>query len=400
MGLSPRERRKHLHGRENLASQRSISARAEEAQGRFPASSRDRVYLRASGGSYQWNGGLAAVQGLSPRERRKRSRFAHCFQTVGSISARAEEARERLAQRLAAGVYLRASGGSSRQLTRIISLTGLSPRERRKRSCGGKGGGHPGSISARAEEAWPSTSRQAPAKVYLRASGGSGKGGWITRAEEGLSPRERRKRSIVPKDYSGRGSISARAEEATTGGAQHAKDGVYLRASGGSRGSRWKRSGSPGLSPRERRKLCVKLDVRTQPGSISARAEEARKPPASLTSAWVYLRASGGSSRGSRGGRRRWGLSPRERRKPRRAQCAGFSGRSISARAEEAFTGCGHLLDGRVYLRASGGSRVSAVHGAPAAGLSPRERRKLEFHRACNNLDGSISARAEEAQNG
>ena len=152
-------------------------------------------------------------EGRSPRARRRRDLAALNRDLHGSISACAEEAK--CAGRLpcTAWVDLRVRGGDAGTVTDGSSITGRSPRARRRQPRLASQILKPGSISACAEETKGTQRGNSPCQVDLRVRGGDDRSnhGWTIM--EGRSPRARRR----PGGRSGEryypGSISACAEE-------------------------------------------------------------------------------------------------------------------------------------------------------------------------------------------
>ncbi|APH57539.1 Hypothetical protein GbCGDNIH6_1629d [Granulibacter bethesdensis] len=135
LGLSPRTRRNRRYGRHFPATPRSISAHAEEPHFLGDPLCDARVYLRARGGTADWQHLRCFLAGLSPRTRRNLQGWTPQRNQVGSISAHAEEPRRNARSPIDHRVYLRARGGTQRNGTRDQAAEGLSPRTRRNPGC-------------------------------------------------------------------------------------------------------------------------------------------------------------------------------------------------------------------------------------------------------------------------
>ena len=90
-GASPRERRNLVRNILHENSLGRISARAEEPTTQCPTYRRNMAHLRASGGTYDTSGSRPRVVGASPRERRNRAAYGSRSIGARRISARAEE---------------------------------------------------------------------------------------------------------------------------------------------------------------------------------------------------------------------------------------------------------------------------------------------------------------------
>ncbi|APH52371.1 Hypothetical protein GbCGDNIH5_8160 [Granulibacter bethesdensis] len=133
--------------------------------------------------------------GLSPRTRRNLRRIRHRLHETGSISAHAEEPVDHDKAGRIDEVYLRARGGTSRGGSGVRKTKGLSPRTRRNPRAIFARKAWVGSISAHAEEPLCIAGSLTRYGVYLRARGGTRMAGSISRSCRGLSPRTRRNRA-------------------------------------------------------------------------------------------------------------------------------------------------------------------------------------------------------------
>ena len=171
---------------------------------------------------------------------------------------------------------------------------------------------------------------------------------------------------------------------------------VYPRAGGGTKYLDIYLGSGEGLSPRRRGNPREKRLVRLRPGSIPAQAGEPSPGWKSRSTCRVYPRASGGTItlatlRGSKPG-----LSPRKRGNRRLAMRRVLFTGSIPAQAGEPYFRKFETYLGRVYPRASGGTRFVLAAVGSGAGLSPRKRGNLRHRRGHVAEDGSIPAQAGE----
>ena len=217
---------------------------------------------------------------------------------------------------------------------------------------------------------------------------------------EGRSPRVRRNRRRRRLGDRRRGSISARAEEPRSHILRFDRAWVDLRACGGTAVGAAAETITLGRSPRVRRNLGHDLRLANRVGSISARAEEPPSATAPAARCRVDLRACGGTRPWCTCDRPRAGRSPRVRRNPQRNEDAPAVEGSISARAEEPRSTSGSPSRRRVDLRACGGTPATLSTVPIASGRSPRVRRNQRGAHGPEHIVGSISARAEEPYSG
>ncbi len=171
-GPSPRVRGKHRVGGPPGQRERSIPARAGEADRRSRTRQGGRVHPRACGGN--------------------RTLLRRWWS--GSIPARAGEAGALPPTLHGPPVHPRACGGSAPFFTTQIPWPGPSPRVRGKRSLGSVARGSPGSIPARAGEALEADLQEDADGVHPRACGGSRNIFGPAAPMDGPSPRVRGKR--------------------------------------------------------------------------------------------------------------------------------------------------------------------------------------------------------------
>ena len=395
-GLSPRERGNHFGPPARAGEPGSIPARAGEPPVSASTASRRGVYPRASGGTVA-PGGAWVVH-------------------TRSIPARAGEPSPRWPAAARVRVYPRASGGTLGRRSRRARSRGLSPRERGNRLLGRSRCRGRGSIPARAGEPSGASRSSSMARVYPRASGGTGMRRWNMRRQWGLSPRERGNRDEAVEHAAPMGSIPARAGEPFSIMLMAANFRVYPRASEGTTDCGMPMLDFPGLSPRERGNLHREGDDAGGLGSIPARAGEPLTRDTSCASMRVYPRASGGTGVDDPYRNPATGLSPRERGNPppspRRRHTTGLSPRergnltwqeqskielgSIPARAGE--PSARRPISGitGVYPRASGGTYHASPGISKHQGLSPRERGNHHERIAGHERVRSIPARAGE----
>ncbi len=298
---------------------------------------------------------------------------------AGGVSALSQRMRNSLLCRLAANSaswdYFRICGAIQADKLGATRFHGLSPRMRRNRSGAGVGSLGTGSISAHAEEPAYRPISSGPDRVYLRACGGTVVHRLPLCHVVGLSPRMRRNLLVSRRGRGGLGSISAHAEEPACGWGAACRPWVYLRACGGTSRTASRRPRWAGLSPRMRRNPGYSNARDSRAGSISAHAEEPARPPGTSRTGGVYLRACGGTSRSSVTTSRCRGLSPRMRRNQGHGGRAGNLQGSISAHAEEPSRSFLATTSAGVYLRACGGTSCSVRTVETCQGLSPRMRR-------------------------
>ncbi|APH52374.1 Hypothetical protein GbCGDNIH5_1630a [Granulibacter bethesdensis] len=315
-----------------------------------------RVYLRARGGTSVFYDPRGSTEGLSPRTRRNPARYGNRPSADGSISAHAEEPLPRATRFCRNRVYLRARGGTITRADGVTQASGLSPRTRRNLFRFAFRKFPLGSISAHAEEPPKNAENHCPNKVYLRARGGTLRDQWLKNFDEGLSPRTRRNPvgSLRVSVY--KRSISAHAEEPPTPSPGLKSDWVYLRARGGTKTMTLSEIFNQGLSPRTRRNPGANAPTAVCERSISAHAEEPSGGDVNLSSMTVYLRARGGTAVRATPVPAGEGLSPRTRRNLYAITAGHAVSRSISAHAEEPVSQKSRGQFCGVYLRARGGT--------------------------------------------
>ncbi len=193
-----------------------------------------------------------------------------------------------------------------------------------------------------------------------------------------------------------KGAISARAEEPPQERSTAYDSGGDLRAGGGTFSVRLPKHRATGRSPRGRRNHQYEFDTTMRDGAISARAEEPLQGMERGQERRGDLRAGGGTSLAHLPGVRRSGRSPRGRRN----RAAGFLQEqvegAISARAEEPFAAGSIVVESRGDLRAGGGTGGACTASRSRWGRSPRGRRNPISEPMAAQDDGAISARAEE----
>ena len=212
-GLSPRARRNHSRAMDRLDLRRSIAACAAEPRRHINKISVAAVYRRVRGGTLIRTEGQGGSQGLSPRARRNRSKYAVLLFQHRSIAACAAEPN---------GLY-----GA------MCNVAGLSPRARRNQRIFFCGHGTGGSIAACAAEPVKSRFQRSFIGVYRRVRGGTQRRslGWVHGL--GLSPRARRNHwSRSHPEASGR-SIAACAAEPDHSPRCCYRPWVYRRVRGG-----------------------------------------------------------------------------------------------------------------------------------------------------------------------
>ncbi len=234
--------------------------------------------------------------GLSPRTRRNPNADHFRVMRFRSISADAEEPASRPRNTSPITVYPRGRGGTEPCAASITARHGLSPRTRRNRGNAHARGSGKGSISADAEEPRGSAAICRLGNVYLRGRGGTSPRASPTIRCAGLSPRTRRSPGQEPQYFQAWRSISADAEEPadTTRATRYSR--VYLRGRGGTRLPAAVPSVAWGLSPRTRRNPLGKRRCAPMYGSISADAEEPFASRRLQMRSTVYLRGRGGTS--------------------------------------------------------------------------------------------------------
>ena len=132
------------------------------------------------------------------------------------------------------------------------------------------------------------------------------------------------------------------------------------------------------------------------PGSIPARAGEPVRRSRSVSAAWVYPRACGGTEHEGDVPRVGGGLSPRVRGNRRSRLRGQWSTRSIPARAGEPLSPATCCIAARVYPRVCGGTGHPPDAQLQAGGLSPRVHGNHALIQFAASGRRSIPARAGE----
>ena len=315
---------------------------------------------------------------------------------AGSIPACAGEPGCWWSTRGAGWVYPRVCGGTGWNGARPNRGTGLSPRVRGNRLAGG--GAHPdgGSIPACAGEPGDRDGRFSRRRVYPRVCGGTAAVARCWRKCQGLSPRVRGNRGVVPLPMRRRGSIPACAGEPATAGHASPDLGVYPRVCGGTSSLRTRYTLRWGLSPRVRGNPHPPHRKVKREGSIPACAGEPSPPRPAKSIRRVYPRVCGGTVGSRHSNHPAAGLSPRVRGNP--AGTAGAAARrgSIPACAGEPPKVGRSARWAGVYPRVCGGTGLPRTGHERHQGLSPRVRGNLVRDDVADGGIGSIPACAGE----
>ena len=215
---------------------------------------------------------------------------------------------------------------------------------------------------------------------------------------DGLSPRGRGKRGGNPRDAKIVGSIPAWAGETYDWIAGELAKQVYPRVGGGNGGRKCPCRRRPGLSPRGRGKPRRPVGRKEPAGSIPAWAGETAPQSPGAGAAQVYPRVGGGNASIQYSLPSPWGLSPRGRGKHEYAAPAQGRQWSIPAWAGETGQGYRDTAGPAVYPRVGGGNKNDPQTSRTAGGLSPRGRGKLLRVDAGAAGPGSIPAWAGETR--
>ncbi len=177
---------------------------------------------------------------------------------------------------------------------------------------------------------------------------------------------------------------------------RRSREWAYLRVRGGTSASICVILSDLGLSPRTRRNLfpCFLVPVRV--GPISAYAEEPTGLSLGAAGDAAYLRVRGGTKLDAIEGRMAEGLSPPTRRNRAVHRRAAALYGPISAYAEEPASSFSTRMTSRAYLRVRGGTTCRRIVQSLPRGLSPRTRRNRFHHVVGHLIRGPISAYAEE----
>ena len=229
---------------------------------------------------------------------------------------------------------------------------------------------------------------------------GGGNGGCAGRAvgDIGLSPRGRGKLSYEYGSGNNIGSIPAWAGETVAAVVRVVPFRVYPRVGGGNARRNYEPRRRYGLSPRGRGKPRSRKMAVKVVRSIPAWAGETSRQPLSWMSSEVYPRVGGGNELEKVNGRIGGGLSPRGRGKLQRRGRRHRLGRSIPAWAGETAAGACLHLPGEVYPRVGGGNGRDIDHRRESGGLSPRGRGKLHPAQVIAEQRRSIPAWAGETR--
>ena len=132
--------------------------------------------------------------------------------------------------------------------------------------------------------------------------------------------------------------------------------------------------GSDTVMPRNNFNLVIYQDAVGDRLHLPAVAEVVRQSSIGILHPWVYPRVGGGTIKQGKGGRWRWGLSPRGRGNPglERGQLDPYG--SIPAWAGEPSSHVSSRVNFTVYPRVGGGTRLPSGLCWRSLGLSPRGR--------------------------
>ena len=251
-GLSPRVRGNRSGSDTHIGDVGSIPACAGEPVAVGGALGSGAVYPRVCGGTVASMAASVAVAGLSPRVRGNRSVNGGLGSGGGSIPACAGEPLSHPGTPRAGRVYPRVCGGTPRRAALSYAVRGLSPRVRGNRGPGRTTPKPKRSIPACAGEPTGALSLMSHAMVYPRVCGGTAPFTAAAAARTGLSPRVRGNRSRSTASGAGGGSIPACAGEPSAGCSSPAPAGVYPRVCGGTGRRCEPAAAGRGLSPRVR----------------------------------------------------------------------------------------------------------------------------------------------------
>ena len=272
-GASPRGRssRRHVHLRHDRG--RRISARAEQPTRSSRPWPPARAHLRAGGAAQPIRTAEATRHGASPRGRSSHPDGCHSLQSLGRISARAEQPRSPASMPAARAAHLRAGGAALLALARPVVAFGASPRGRSSHRAGGLEQDRLGRISARAEQPREFRMIARSVRAHLRAGGAAAFTASMARRVRGASPR-------------GRSSHCRRLGTSPPTGA-------HLRAGGAAAFVETAFGEKRGASPRGRSsRPCAPRPPPTL-GRISARAEQPAAASSPTPTGRAHLRAGG-----------------------------------------------------------------------------------------------------------
>ena len=395
-GLSPRVRGNLPLEMRHLRWPGSIPACAGEPGSASARNHSRRVYPRVCGGTKCPSAGLPRRPGLSPRVRGNPIGDQAPRVSTGSIPACAGEPAVDQPRLDLHGVYPRVCGGTTRCRESRSRQWGLSPRVRGNRQCPQALQGACGSIPACAGEPARAWRLGREGRVYPRVCGGTFAPDVSAAFNGGLSPRVRGNRREVVEQHARGGSIPACAGEPGAKTERYDVLWVYPRVCGGTAPSTSRTDGFPGLSPRVRGNLIDHSNRISAIGSIPACAGEPRSGAQRTPLCRVYPRVCGGTDVRASVAARVLGLSPRVRGNPVTDPLPHARQGSIPACAGEPDGSAIVLLQGGVYPRVCGGTRVPASGLSAWRGLSPRVRgnRRTRAHMGAES--GSIPACAGE----
>ena len=251
--FSPRKRRCFCQPHESRPSTSVFSAQAEVFLPCILIHGRIRCFLRASGGVSKRPFTSEIRTLFSPRKRRCFSYFRHLSVYVYVFSAQAEVFLSRVLLAPLGQRFLRASGGVSSTATERLHLNSFSPRKRRCFSYlfvplyGGS------VFSAQAEVFLKTAQSQPPAMGFLRASGGVSTQLLRLLLAVEFSPRKRRCFLSIYAVTVGVLVFSAQAEVFLTARKIGPPKESFLRASGGVSSNKVEKGVIPSFSPRKRR---------------------------------------------------------------------------------------------------------------------------------------------------
>ena len=312
-GLSPRVRgnQRQAGGDERL--QRSIPACAGEPFSLGLAGLGVGVYLRVCGGTRFFSADVFEVCGLSPRVRGNPCRLNRNTTGARSIPACAGEPVEQGQTRSRQTVYPRVCGGTFDRRKHGIDKRGLSPRVRGNQEAVGRRGPQERSIPACAGEPAPPRVRHLERRVYPRVCGGTVSIWKEAARTNGLSPRVRGNPPLTGTEPITYRSIPACAGEPRSAASCRCTAKVYPRVCGGTFSAGRTRRPSRGLSPRVRGNRRSATSARHSRRSIPACAGEPSMDNSNLQTNQVYPRVCGGTYFVEAIRAQMHGLSPRVR---------------------------------------------------------------------------------------
>ena len=255
VGTSPRKRGNRRRVQDQHVRVRDIPAQAGEPPATSTAASRGSGHPRASGGTTQSDGTAAYLAGTSPR---KRGNHYHRWSNsldYGDIPAQAGEPELIMPKFTFDRGHPRASGGTRRRPSKLVRVTGTSPRKRgnRAHAPGGPLGG--GDIPAQAGEPREAAKPPSYLQGHPRASGGTIVKATAEATASGTSPRKRGNRQEALRELLHQGDIPAQAGEPFSMTAINYQGKGHPRASGGTFVVALLSAQVMGTSPRKRGNL-------------------------------------------------------------------------------------------------------------------------------------------------